>query len=115
MPSRYRHLRLVRPTPAEVEQWAATEAGARLGLDEQFGYVAPRQPVGVGTHDLGDVRRLALQRELSWPGERRTAPLARLAERTPVLFQFDGGKRAENATWQDHLDEEVLVDDQLLP
>jgi hypothetical protein len=66
-----------------ISVWFAAELALRadqdragLRVDEELRHVAPREPVGVGLHDRDHVRRLAIQRHLARPGERRAARLA---------------------------------------
>src|SRR5262245_9076922 len=74
----HRDLPLVGPRPAELPL-RADEDAARLGVHEELGHRARREPPRVGVGDGDDVGRLALDRDLARPGERGAARLARLA------------------------------------
>src|ERR1700754_4699615 len=104
MEPRDRHLGLRREAARQVENRAVGENPTWLGLQEQLGNIALRQPVRVGFHDRSHVGGLALNGNLPGPRQRRPPSLAGLGERPSVLRHFLGGKSAQDGPWQDLLD-----------
>src|SRR5262245_240885 len=76
-------LRLVRPAAAELPL-RTDQDGARLGVHEELRHRCRRQPLPVCLDDGHHVGRLAVDRYLPRPRERRTPALARLAEGPPI-------------------------------
>src|SRR5215813_7309294 len=114
MDPRDRHLGLRWPPADEVEIRAAGEDRTRLGLHEQLGHTASRQPVRVAVHDLSHVGGLALDGDLPGPRQRGPSPLAGLGERPSVLRHLLAGEGAQDARRQHLLDEEVVSQDHRL-
>src|SRR5258706_6798543 len=85
MDPRDRHLGLRWPPAGEVENRAAGEDPTGLGLHEQLGDTARRQPVRVGGRDRNHVAGLALDGNLPGPRQRRPSPLTGPGERPSVL------------------------------
>src|SRR5215469_11003770 len=109
MEPRDRHLGLRWPPAGEVEIRAAGEEQTGLGLHEQLGHIARRQPVRVGGGDRSHVSRIALDGDLAGPRQRWPPPFAGLGERSSVLRHLLSGKCAQDGPWQDLLNEEVLL------
>src|SRR5262249_60700332 len=82
-----------------------------LGLHEQLGYTARRQPVRVGGRDRSPVGWLALDGDLPGPRQRRPPPLAGLGERPSVFRHLLGGEGAQDGLRQDLLDEKIVLQD----
>jgi hypothetical protein len=114
MDPRDRHLGLHWQSAGEVENRAAGENPTGLGLHEQLGHPARRQPVRVGCRDRSHFGRLALDGDLPGPRQRRSSPLAGIGERPSVLCHLLGGEGAQDGLWQDLLDEEVVSQDHRL-
>src|SRR5215472_7703776 len=103
-----RHLGLRWQLVDEFEVCVVGENPTGLGLQEQLGHAARREPLVVGRHDGDYVGGLALDRDLPGPGQRRPSSLAGLGERPPVLRHLLGGEGAQDGLRQNLLDEKVV-------
>src|SRR5215831_14271795 len=70
-----RNLPLIPPGATEVAR-AAGHYGARIAEDEQLRHVALGEPLAVTIDDCRDVGGLAVDRDLTRPGQRRQPRLA---------------------------------------
>src|SRR2546428_10244717 len=73
-------LLLIRPRATEVAR-SADEDRAGVAVDAQLGQGTAGEPPRVLVDERRHVGRLAVDRDLAWPRERRAPGLARLAER----------------------------------
>src|SRR6516165_3730512 len=111
-PDRYLGLRW--QSASKVEICAACDEQPGLGLDEQLGYTARRQPVRVGGRNRSHVGGLAVDRDLPGPRQRRPSPLAGLDKRASVFRHLLDGEVTQDGLRQDLLDEEVASQDHIL-
>src|SRR5262245_50625961 len=109
MESRDRHIGLRWQPAGEVEIRATGDEQTGLGLHEQLGYVARRQPVRVGGRDRIHVSWFAVDRDFPGPRQRRPPGLAGLGEWPSVRSHFLIRKLAQYGSRQDLLDEEVIL------
>src|SRR5215510_12772684 len=111
MDPRDRHLGLRWQPAGEVEIRAAGDEQTGLGLHEQLGYTARRQPARVGGRDRSHVGGLAFDGDLPGPRQRRPPPLAVLGERPSILRHLLSRERAQDGIRQNLLDEVVVLQD----
>ena len=104
---------LVRPGAADFAL-AADEDRAGIGVDEQLRHIGFGEPGRIVLDHLHDIGRLALDRDLARPGERRAAALAGLKERPAVFGHLFVGELAQHRAGQHALDEHVLGEDHVL-
>src|SRR5262249_31993435 len=115
MEPRDRHLGLRWQPARKVEISAVGDEQTGLGLQEQLGYIARRQPVCVASRDRSHIGGIALDGDLSGPRQSWPSPLTGLGERPSVLRHLLGGKLTQDGPWQNLLDEEVILQDHRLP
>ena len=106
-------LGLVRPAAADLAL-APSEDRAGLGVDEELGHVARGEPLGVGLDGAHDVGRLAVDRDLARPGERRATVFAGRREGLAIDRHLGVGEAAQHRAGQHALDEDVLLQHHLL-
>src|SRR5262249_17016825 len=92
MEPRDRHLGLRWQCEGEVEMGGGGKEETGLGLHEQLGYIARRQPVRVGGRDRSHVGGLALDRDFPGPRQRWPSPLTGLGERPSVFCHLLDGE-----------------------
>jgi len=91
-----------------------TICAPRIGIDEKLGQVlAPGEPVTVAFDDPDDVDRHAVNRELARPYQRGEACFP-IQKRRPIRRHFVIAQLPDDALRQNHLDEEVLVEHEVL-
>src|SRR5690606_40770655 len=98
--------------PAEFAL-GADQDGAGFGIDEELRHLVPGHPARIVCGNLDDIGRLAAERNLTWPGERRTPVLARFAERAPIDVHLLRRHLAYHRARQYRFDEEVFLQDHL--
>src|SRR5262245_50703084 len=109
MAALYGDLRLVRPAAAELPL-RTDEDGARVGVHEELRQRRSGQPLPVCLDDGHHVGRLAVDRNLPRPRERRTPALARLAVRPPVHRHLSLAERPQDRRRQHALHEDVVLE-----
>src|SRR5689334_10997481 len=87
----------------EIDIHTISKDPTRFGLDKQFGNIAGRQPVFIGSHNRHHVGGLALDGYLSGPGQRRPAAFTGLRERSSVFCHLFSRETAQDGLWQDLL------------
>src|SRR5262249_25254838 len=110
--TRHRHLGLVLPGAAELAHRPDQDC-ARVGVDEQLWDAVLRHPPGIVGNDPPDVGRLARDRDLPRPGQRRPAILT-LEERLAVFRHLGLGQLAQHRPRQHSLYKYIAIEDHLL-
>ncbi len=105
-------LGLVFPAAAKLPHFADQDR-ARLGIHEQFWNVVLRHPFGVSLDNGDDVSRLATNRNLARPGQRRPAVFA-TEERLAIHRHLRVWQLAQHRSRQHALDEQVAIKDHRL-
>src|SRR5882672_9279384 len=105
-------LPLVRPAAAEIARSAPHDRSG-IAQDEELGEIASSEPFAVPLDDRGHVRRLALDRDLTRPRERRQPRLA-LEKRHAVGDHLLLAELADDVPREDGFHEEVVFENHLL-
>src|SRR5260221_12310995 len=108
-----RDLFLIAPGAAEIEQ-ASAEDSTWVTDDKQFRNVVRRHPVAVVFDDLRRMLGCTIDRDLARKLESWAPVLTRLQIRPPIDRHFGFGKRPQDSSWKELLDEDVVLQHQFL-